>query len=108
MVAPIHLPHGARMEEVTLFYTDDDPNSMQVAIYKKPFTGSNTLIASWTSASDDSSISSVDLMASVPDEVINNFDNTYRIELRLDQATDATSPSNATHRVYGVRVTYTE
>lgn len=106
IIAPIHIPDGAIMTQVTAFYMDDAVGSINIRIYRKAFSsGTKTQIASITSSNNSSAIISQNASMS---ETINNNLNTYRIEIELNPDSDINNFNEATHRIYGFRITYTK
>lgn len=105
LIAPIHLPHGVTMNDVTIFYRAAGSNNIIATISRKPFLGTTVDLNTWTSSGNsNSNLASTPIVVS---EVINNNLNSYRIEITLDPPTDAASAVQTTHRIYGVRVRYT-
>jgi len=106
IIAPIHLPHGATMTEVTLFYTDNASGNITARVYRKSFTGVQAQIGSDIQSSENSG-AIITRSISMSESIINNLNN-YRIQIYLDADVDATNAASAEHRIYGVRITYTQ
>lgn len=106
-VAPIHLPDGALLQEVTLFYMDRDVPNITLNIYRRPFAGNNeSIVPTWTSTGTSAAIQQ-STHTIFPDKgVIDNGTYTYRIVIKLDPSQDVTTSSDANQRIYGLKVKY--
>lgn len=106
IIAPIQVPDGAIITQVTAFYMDDAVGSINIKIFRKNLaSGTKTQIGTITSSNNSSAI--ISQSATLNETVSNNL-HTYRIEIELNPDTDINSFNDATHRIYGFRVTYTK
>ena len=110
IVAPINLPHGSMMNEITIYYMDNGTNDLTVAVFRKPFSGAAEEITRWTSSGASATISSQSLTDFAGKETIDLEKYTYRVVVRFDQGKEEgiDSPEDARQRVYGVRIKYQE
>ena len=106
IIAPLNLPDGATIQQVTVYYMDRDAEDILLNIYRKTPTGGNEAVISWTSSGSSASIQNVPLAPAGGREVIDNSNYSYRIVVRLDQSGDVTTSDDATLRLYAVRVKY--
>jgi hypothetical protein len=107
LMAPFHLPDGAVIQQVQLYYVDRDPQNFTLTVYRRPFTGGNeTIVNTWTSAGSSASIQTATLSPVAGKETINNEVYSYRILIDLNPSSDSNNSSEATHRIYGVKVKF--
>ncbi len=105
IIAALHLPHGALVNEVTFYYWDSESTSMNFRLLRKnlssisndaPLINFNTI----------GSFTSIRTQTFVIAETISNELYTYRILIDLNINSDSSDPTDADQRVYGVRIRY--
>ena len=107
LIAPIHLPDGATIQQVTVYYMDRDGQNLSVTLSRKPYAGSNDNVTNtWNSSGNSSTIQSQTLTPTGGKEVVNNSLYTYRVIADLNPTGDANHSTEATHRIYGVQIKY--
>ncbi len=107
IIAPLHLPQGATIEQVTLYYMDREPNNIVFNVFRKIPTGGNqNIINTWTSTGNSGAIQTSVHNPIVGNEVIDNNTYSYRIVINLDQTTDVNDSNDANLRVYAVKIKY--
>ncbi len=107
IISPFHLPQGAIIEQITLYYMDRDSKNIQFEVYRKTFTGSNDrIITPWTSSVNSGSILSQNISPTVGKETIDNELYSYRVVIKLDPSGDTNEANDANHRIYAVRIKY--
>ncbi|MEX2230625.1 MAG: hypothetical protein WD824_00585 [Cyclobacteriaceae bacterium] len=108
IIAPVNLPHGSALKEITVYYMDNDSDNLKVHLIRKSLSGVNEQIISWESSGT---------VPFVRTESFNNFNSmgsvdlenyTYRVVVVFDIDDDDTidEPSQAKQRMYGVRIKY--
>jgi hypothetical protein len=110
ILAPVNLPHGAVMKEVTAYYMDNDDDNIKIKLMRKSLSGGGEAIFSWESSGMSASINSVTIANFNNKEKIDLENYTYRIivEFDLDDGEEVTAPDQAKQRLYGVRIKYEE
>jgi hypothetical protein len=109
LIAGIHLPHNATLIAATLYYMDNAPGNISARLYSKSYSSGNTALTPlWTSSGASSTVNNINLMNTVGPVIIDNQSNTYRVEVDLDPAIEAEDVNSSTHRVYGLRISYTQ
>jgi hypothetical protein len=99
-LAPVHLPHGAIVTQVVLYYVDNGPSDIRVYLWSTPFETPSDEIPMVDMTTSDAS----------PDPrtlVINNFPNGNGIDNRSNAYTVSLDlPSGSSYRISGVRIDY--
>lgn len=107
VIAPLQLPDGATIEEVTLYYMDREVNNVGFNLYRKSPTGGNeSVINSWSSSGSSGAIQTSVHTPIAGTEAVNNGSYSYRIVVSLDQSNDVNNSSDANLRLYAVKVKY--
>ncbi len=107
LIAPLHLPNGAVIQQITLYYMDRDPRNITLNVQRKPFMGVNeNVISTWTSSGSSASIQSSAHTPTAGRDVIDNSLYTYRLIVQMDITDDSTDSNDADHRVYAVQIRY--
>jgi hypothetical protein len=108
LIAPIHLPDGASIQQFTLYYMDRDSKNITLNVYRKPFTGSNDpMVATWTSSGSSGAVQSSVHTPTPGKAIIDNSLFTYRLVVQLDITDDSNDANDADQRIYAVQVRYT-
>src|SRR5699024_8187049 len=108
IAAPIHLPHGATIQEVTFYYMDDENGvSESKDIFfeltrKARRNGPNETIASFTT-SDASTLAQEAVVADITNGTVDNSEYSYRIIAALR---GSNSYGSSKHRIYSVVIKY--
>jgi hypothetical protein len=108
IIAPVNLPHGSSLTEITVYYMDNDSDNLKIYLIRKSLSGVNEQIIGWESSGT---------MPSVRTESFNNFNSmgsidlenyTYRVVVvfDIDDGEIIEEPSQALQRIYGVRIKY--
>ena len=109
VVAPINLPHGSLVNEITIYYMDNAAKDLTVAVFRKPFSGAAEEITRWTSSGASATISSQSLTDFAGKETIDLEKYTYRVIVKFNQDDEGVdSPDEASQRLYGIRIKYQE
>ena len=110
VIAPVNLPHGALMEELTVFYLDNDENNLRIYLMRKSFSGMTEQIISWESSGSSSSVRSQSFNDFRASGTIDLENYTYRLLVVFDikEGEDIDTPSEAQQRLYGVRIKFQE
>ncbi|MGC1242791.1 MAG: hypothetical protein WA874_14465 [Chryseosolibacter sp.] len=108
IIAPVSLPHGAVMQEVTVYYMDNDNRNFKVYLMRKSFTGSNEEIIRWESSEDSNTIKSQSFSNFQGLETVDLENYSYRLVVvfDIDDGITIEEPSDARQRIYGVRIKY--
>ena len=107
IIAPVRLPHGATLEQVTVYYMDRESRNVEFDLLRKTPAGSNDpVVAGWTSAGSSGAIRTSSHVPVPGKEIIDNENYSYRIVVKLDQTNDVNDSSDADLRVYAVRIKY--
>ena len=108
IIAPVNIPDGVTIDEVTVYYMDDAPMNVRVELFRKPFTGPNEPMASWQSSSNTNAIQSAN-MGPITNPVVDNSQYSYRLVVDLPATSgEVDNPNQAEHRLYGIRIQYTK
>lgn len=110
IVAPINLPHGAVVNEITIYYMDNHPDDLTVTILRKSLAGGVEEIVRWQSSGASAAINSQSITDLKGKEIIDMENYTYRVIAGFDQGKEdgIDSPEEARQRLYGVRIKYQE
>jgi hypothetical protein len=107
LIAPFHLPDGAAIQQILVYYMDREAQNLSVTVTRKTFTGGNDSITNtWTSSGSSSSIQTQTITPIAGKDVIDNSLYSYRVMIDLNPSGDANDDAAATHRVYGVQIKY--
>ena len=108
IIAPVSLPHGAVIKEVTVYYMDSDTDNLHVSFMRKSHGGNNETIIAWESSGAATSVAmqSFDYLNGMETVDLDHF--TYRIIIRFDiDAEDIiVQPADAKQRIYGIKIKY--
>ena len=110
IIAPLNLPHGAVINQLTVYYMDNDDDNMRISVIRKTMTGATEQIIHWESSGSSSSIRSQPFTSFNGLETIDLENYTYRIVVSFDLDTGEVidTPAEATQRLYGVKIKYQE
>ncbi|MEO5978290.1 MAG: hypothetical protein ABIS36_17600 [Chryseolinea sp.] len=107
IIAPIHLPDGASIQQVALYYIDRDGNNIDFDFQRKPFSGANDdIVPSWSSSGNSGAIQTSNHVPIGGKGIIDNTSYSYRIVIKLNPTNDANDSSDADQRIYGVQIKY--
>lgn len=107
IIAPIHLPHGATIQLIQVFYMDRDNQNISVNVLRKSYAGSNDAITNaWNSTGNSPAIQTAAILPIVSKAVIDNSAYSYRLMIQFDPTTDTNNSSDAAQRIYGVQIRY--
>ena len=108
IIAPVNLPHDAIIQEVTLFYMDNDVRNLKVYLMRKSFSGQNEQIFEWESSGASAMVSSQTFSAFNSLGTIDLENYTYRfvVVFDIDDGESVDLPSQAKQRIYGVKIKY--
>lgn len=110
IMAPLNLPHGSVLDEITIYYMDNHSNDLKVEVVRRSFLGKPDNIISWESSGQSGEIKSQSFSTFKGKETLDLENYTYRVIVKFDLNNDETvaSPSEAKQRLYGIRIKYTE
>lgn len=107
LIAPFHLPDGASIQQLVLYYVDRDAQNFSFSVMRRPYAGSNeNIVTPWTSSGNSSNIQTSTHTPLSGKDVIDNSTYSYRIVIDLAPSSDANNANEATHRVYGIQIKY--
>lgn len=107
IIAPLRLPDGVKLQEITLYYMDREVSNIQFNVYRKTPTGGNEpIVNSWSSSGSSATIRSSTHAVIAGRDVVDHGTYSYRIVIKLDQTIDVDDSNDATLRVYAVKVQY--
>ncbi|WP_185152499.1 hypothetical protein, partial [Fulvivirga aurantia] len=109
IIAPVHLPHNAIVEEVTIYFWDNNGNDISIDFFRKGFASANESLfpATWTSTGATASVRN-ETLTTINNSTIDNENYTYRIVVDFNFGTTVDTPGNAPQRIYGIKFKYTE
>jgi len=110
IIAPVNLPDGATIQNVTAYYMDNEPlGSVTVRFMRKSYTGANEVLSTFTSALVSVVIQNQSLPA-IPaaSSVVDNSTYTYRIHVIFQPLVEYQTAALSLQRLHGVRVQYTK
>jgi len=107
LIAPIHLPDGAVIQQILFYYMDRDAQNLALSVMRRAYTGNNDpVIPTWNSTGNSSSVQTSMHAPSPGKEVIDNSLYSYRVIINLNPTSDANDSNDPTHRVYGLQIKY--
>ena len=107
IIAPLQIPHGATLEEVTLYYMDREIKNIVFNVFRKTPTGGNqAVISPWSSTGNSGAIQTSLHTPITGNDIVDNSNYTYRIVVSLDQSNDVNDSNDADLRVYAVKIRY--
>ncbi|HEX8040163.1 MAG TPA: hypothetical protein VF490_13480 [Chryseosolibacter sp.] len=108
IVAPVDLPHGAAIKEMTVYYMDNDMENIHVDLLRQNLAGASETMLGWTSSGTIPSVRSESFTSFNGLENIDLENYRYRIIVTFDlQPEDIVDqPSQAQQRIYGVKIKY--
>jgi len=108
IMASLHLPHGATMTEVILYFWDNESNDISFSLIRKNLlTGANDPIYSATSSGSSASVRTHTFTAFTGGKDLVATDiYSYRFLVVFDVGSDYDNPSQAQQRIYALRVKY--
>jgi hypothetical protein len=107
LIAPLSLPDGATIQEIALYYVDNEVGNIVFNVFRKTPTGGNQqVISSWSSSGSSPAVQTSLHTPIQGTEVVDNSSYSYRIVIKLDQTNDVVDSNDATMRLHSVRVKY--
>lgn len=108
LMAPVNLPHGALLKEVTVYYLDDQVKNLSIKLMRKSLAGDNQTLISWESSGNVSAVRNQTLNSFNQPEVIDLENYTYRMVVifDLEDLEVISDPIQAKQRIYGVKIKY--
>lgn len=107
IIAPLQIPHGVTLEEITLYYMDREIKNIVFNVFRKPPTGANqAVIAPWSSTGNSGTIQTSLHTPIAGNDIVDNNNYTYRVVISLDQSNDVNDSNDADLRVYAVKIKY--
>lgn len=108
IIAPLSLPHGAVIQELTVYYMDNNNRNLKVYLMRKPFIGINEEIIGWESSGDSNAVRSETFTTFRGLETIDLENYSYRLAVvfDVDDDNEIDEPSDARQRIYGARIKY--
>jgi hypothetical protein len=108
IIAPVTVPHGAVLKEVSVFYMDNDADNLKVYFVRKSHTGASEQIIAWESVGTSASVRTESFGSFNGKETIDLQNYTYRVVVAfdLDDGEDVYTPLDARQRIYGIRIKY--
>jgi hypothetical protein len=109
IVAPVNLPHGAIVQNITVYYEITNIigvlTPINVRMIQKSLTGGANFDIGTIVIAPLLSIGVTSLAQSFT-HTVNNSTSSYRLLIRFSHLLDADEASEATQRIYGVRIQY--
>jgi hypothetical protein len=107
IISPIHLPQGATIQQIILYYMDKDVRNFTFGVYRKNLAGVNdNIITSWTSSANSPTILSSNHIPLPAKNVIDNNLYSYRLVVKFDPSDDTVDSNDADQRIYAVQIKY--
>ena len=108
IIAPVELPHGASIKEMTVYYMDNDAENIHIELFRENLAGGSESMLGWTSSGTVPSVRSESFSAFNGMEKIDLENYRYRIIVTFDLQPDdiIDQPSQAQQRIYGVKIKY--
>ena len=107
LIAPFHLPDGATIQQIVLYYMDRDIQNFSFSVMRRPYAGTNeNIVPVWTSSANTPNIQTSTHTIIPGKDIIDNSLYSYRIVVDLHPSVDANNPNDATHRVYGIQIKF--
>jgi hypothetical protein len=110
VIAPVTLPHKAVMQELTVYYMDNDDKNLRILLMRKSMTGTNEEILRWESSGASPVVASQTFTSFSAREVVDMQNFTYRVVVvfDVDESDTVAEPAQASQRIYGVRIKYAQ
>lgn len=108
ILAPVDVPHGASLRELTFYYMDDDSEDLRLRLVRQALNGDSDIILSWQSTGASASVNSQAFQDFNNMEVIDRENYTYRLLVTFENDDEVRTPQAARQRVYGVKIKYEE
>jgi hypothetical protein len=110
IVAPVNIPNGAVLTELTIYYMDAHANNIRISLLRKSFTGNSEELINWETSGSSSNVNNQTFTSFNGKEVIDLANYTYRVVVRFDLHNDeeVDSLNKARQRLYGIRIKYQE
>ncbi len=108
LIAPVHLPHGAEITSITVYFHDSDGSEdVNFWLFRQLLGGTSvSTVASGASSGTPGNTSITQPPVSVPFGTIDNNAYTYKLRIELGYYNTSTFGS-ILNKVYAVRITYT-
>ncbi len=106
IIAPVSLPHGATLQNVTLHYMVRQAGNIRFRLLRKALGGGSEDIVNWVSVGVSNAVRANGFTAFNGRQIIDNNSYTYRIEVTLDPPDPADEAAKADHRIYGVKIQF--
>jgi len=105
LMASLHLPHGAIVDQVIVYYWDSETTSMNFKLFRKNLNSltNDVELINWNSGG---SVTAIRTQTFAISETISNQIYTYRIVVDLNINSNSNFPSETEQRIYGVRIRY--
>ena len=100
MVAPVHLPQGAEITNLKVFFNDTSENDMSVSLYRQYLTGCGYQVLASVSSSGDGGYYSEE-NNSITSPIVDNMTNSYHIYAYSDSW-------DSDLKIKGAVITYTK
>ena len=109
LVAPVYLPHGATITNISVTYVDNELTNMRFALERKPFATAAAEIGSFTTGLLTVAVTTDSFTVPVVgDRLVDNNTYTYRIHITFNSLLDVSSAALALSRIHGVKITYSK
>jgi hypothetical protein len=109
LIAPVYLPHGAIITNISVTYVDNELTNMRIALERKPFATAAAEIGSFTTGLLTVAVTTDSFTVPVvADRQVDNNTYTYRIHVTFNSLLDVNSAALALSRIHGVKITYTK
>jgi hypothetical protein len=108
IIAPVNLPNGSLMNELAVYYMDNDTDNLKMTLLRKSFGGDNEVIFTWESSGSTGAIQTQTFSDFQDKGTIDCENYSYRliVEFDIDPEDVITKPEDARQRIYGVRIKY--
>ena len=105
LMAPVHLPQGAKVNELTAHYFDDHTPNLTISFVEVPIGGPMNILDQATSNENRPEKSTRVLS---PNATIDNLNFTYAVLVEMDVTSETRNPDDdAEQGIYGVVIQYT-
>lgn len=106
IIAPLELPHGAAIRELTIYYLDNADKDIQVRLVRQRFTGESDILLNWQSSNSSATVNAEAFHDFNNMEVVDCENYTYRLIVAFDNDDEVRSAQEAHQRIYGVKIKY--
>jgi hypothetical protein len=108
IMAPVHLPHGASIQNVTVTYQDNElVGDITVQLIRKSYAGGNQVLSTFSPILVSLVVQTQNMPAvAAANRVVDNATYTYRLRVAFSHLLNYGAAGSAAQKIFGVRVEY--